>query len=108
MPSACSAGPRPPRQAALRLAWPRAKLEVPRRPAPPSAPSGRADTALSAAAPVLPFREARAARRPRTVKARDLASWILTDPDNIDGEEKKKLARAREHCPHLDALPATS
>ncbi len=42
-------------------------------------------------------------RRRRTAKARDLASWILTDPDNLDDEEKEKLARAREHCPHLDA-----
>ena len=61
------------------------------------------DTALPAATSVLPFREARAARRPRAAKARDLASWILTDPDNLDDEEKDKPARAREHCPPLDA-----
>jgi hypothetical protein len=42
-------------------------------------------------------------RRRRTAKAHDLASWILTDPDNLDDEEKGKPARAREHCPHLDA-----
>ena len=54
---------------------------------------------------VLPFREAGAAPPavPGPPKARDLASWILTDPDNLD-DEKEKLARARERCPHLDAL----
>ena len=32
---------------------------------------------------------------PRTAKARDLASWILTAPDNLDDEKKEKLARPR-------------
>ena len=55
---------------------------------------------------VLPFRKAGAAPPavPGPPKARDLASWILTDPDNLDDDEKEKLARARERCPHLDAL----
>jgi hypothetical protein len=55
---------------------------------------------------VLPFREADAAPPavPGQPKARDLASWILTDPDNLDDDEKDKLAQAREGCPHLDAL----
>ena len=55
---------------------------------------------------VLPFREAGAAPPavPGPPKARDLASWILTDPDNLDDDEKAKLAKARERCPHLDAL----
>ena len=55
---------------------------------------------------VLPFREAGAAPPavPGPPKARDLASWILTDPDNLDDDEKEKLAQARERCPHLDAL----
>ena len=55
---------------------------------------------------VLPFREAGAAPPavPGPPKARDLASWILTDPDNLDDEEKEKLAQARERCPHLDSL----
>jgi transposase len=55
---------------------------------------------------VLPFREAGAAPPavPGPPKARDLASWILTDPDNLNNEEKAKLAQARERCPHLDAL----
>jgi hypothetical protein len=55
---------------------------------------------------VLPFREAGAAPSavPGPPKARDLASWILTDPDNLDDDEKEKLATARERCPHLDAL----
>jgi len=55
---------------------------------------------------VLPFRAASAAPPavPGPPKARDLASWILTDPDNLGDDEKDKLARARERCPHLDAL----
>ena len=55
---------------------------------------------------VLPFRQTGAAPPavPRPPKARDLASWILTDPDNLGDDEKAKLAQARESCPHLDAL----
>jgi len=55
---------------------------------------------------VLPCREAGAAPPavPGPPKARDLASWILTDPDNLDDEEKEKLAQARKRCPHLDSL----
>jgi transposase len=55
---------------------------------------------------VLPFREAGAAPPavPRPPKARDLASWILTDPDNLNDQDKANLAQARERCPHLDAL----
>lgn len=55
---------------------------------------------------VLPFREAGAAPPavPGPPKARDLASWILTNPDNLDDEDNEKLAQARERCPHLDAL----
>lgn len=55
---------------------------------------------------VLPFREAGAAPPavPGPPKARDLARWVTADPDNLDDEEKAKLARARERCPHLDAL----
>jgi transposase len=55
---------------------------------------------------VLPFREAGAAPPavPGPPKARDLASWILRHPDNLHDDEKEKLARARERCPHLDAL----
>jgi transposase len=55
---------------------------------------------------VLPFREAGAAPPavPGPPKARDLARWITTDPDNLDDDEKAKLAGAREHCPHLDAI----
>ncbi len=55
---------------------------------------------------VLPFREAGAAPPavPGPPKARDLASWILTDPDNLDDDEKARLAQALERCPHLDAL----
>jgi len=55
---------------------------------------------------MLPFRGAGAAPPavPGPPKARDLARWILADPGNLDDEEKAKLARARERCPHLDAL----
>ena len=55
---------------------------------------------------VLPFREGGAAPPavPGPPKARDLASWILTDPGNLGDDEKEKLAQARERCPHLDAL----
>ena len=55
---------------------------------------------------VLPFRQAGAAPPavPGPPKARDLASWILKDPDNLDDDEKAKLAQARARCPHLDAL----
>ncbi len=47
---------------------------------------------------VQPFREAGAAppAMPRPPKARALASWILTDPDNLDDAEKEKLAQVRE------------
>ena len=55
---------------------------------------------------MLPFREAGAAPPavPGPPKARDLARWITADPDNLDDEEKAKLAQARERCPHLNAL----
>jgi hypothetical protein len=55
---------------------------------------------------VLPFRESGAAPPavPGPPKARDLASRILTDPGNLGDDEKEKLARARERCPHIDAL----
>ena len=55
---------------------------------------------------VLPFRGSGAAApaAPGPPKARDLASWILKDPDSLDDDEKARLARARERCPHLDAL----
>jgi transposase len=55
---------------------------------------------------VQPFRELGAA--PPAVagppKARDVASWILTDPDHLDDEKTAKLAQIRGRCPHLDAL----
>jgi len=55
---------------------------------------------------VLPFRETGAAPPavPGPPKARDLTRWITADPDNLDDEDKAKLAAARERCPHLDAL----
>jgi transposase len=55
---------------------------------------------------MLPFREAGAAPPavPGPPKTRDLARWITADPDNLDDDEKAKLAEARERCPHLNAL----
>jgi transposase len=41
---------------------------------------------------------------PAPPKARDIARWILTSPDNLDDQDKHDLARARSQCPHLDAL----
>jgi transposase len=41
---------------------------------------------------------------PGPPKARDLASWILKEPGNLNDDETSKLAQARERCPHLDAL----
>ena len=53
-----------------------------------------------------PFRQAGAAppAAPGPPKARTLASWILTKPGNLGDDEKDALARARQRCPHLDAL----
>jgi hypothetical protein len=53
-----------------------------------------------------PFRELGAAPPavPAPPKARDVASWILRDPDTLDDHEKARLAQARDRCPHLDAL----
>jgi transposase len=55
---------------------------------------------------VQPFRQAGAAPPavPGPPKARDVASWILTDPGNLDQDEESRLAHVRERCPHLDAL----
>lgn len=53
-----------------------------------------------------PFRRSGAAppAAPGPPKARDLASWILTDPASLDDTARAKLAQARQRCPHLDAL----
>jgi transposase len=55
---------------------------------------------------VLPFRRPGTAppAAPAPPKARDLTRWILTSPGNLGDDEKGELARARERCPHLDAL----
>ena len=54
---------------------------------------------------VRPFRAPGAAPPPaRPPGTRDLARWITADPRNLDDDEKAGLARARELCPHLDAL----
>jgi transposase len=41
---------------------------------------------------------------PAPPKSRDLARWILSDPENLGEQETAGLAAARRHCPHLDAL----
>ena len=41
---------------------------------------------------------------PAPPKARDIARWILTKPDDLDEQDQRELGRAREKCPHLDAL----
>ena len=58
------------------------------------------------AAYLRPFRQAGTLppAAPAPPKARDIARWILTDPENLDDDGKRELARAREQCPHLDAL----
>jgi transposase len=55
---------------------------------------------------VAPFRELGAAPPaiPAPPKARDVAGWILRDPESLDDDEKAKLSQVRERCPHLDAL----
>jgi transposase len=57
---------------------------------------------------VQPFRGLGAAPPavPAPPKTRDVASWILRDPDNLDDGEKTKLTRIRDRCPHLDTLAA--
>jgi transposase len=41
---------------------------------------------------------------PAAPKARDIARWILTSPENLDDAGTSALARAREKCPQLNAL----
>jgi transposase len=55
---------------------------------------------------VQPFRELGAAPPavPAPPKTRDVASWILADPDHLDDEKKTTLAQIRERCQDLDAL----
>ena len=52
----------------------------------------------------VPRPRRRPARRAGPPKARDVASWILSDPDHLDDNEKATLAQVRDRCPHLDAL----
>jgi len=54
---------------------------------------------------VQPFRDLGAPPAvPAPPKARDVASWILSDPDHLDDEKKAKLSQIRSRCSHLDAL----
>jgi transposase len=57
---------------------------------------------------LLPLRRAAAGPPavPAPPAARDLARWILTSPATLGEEEKQELTRARQRCPHLDALAA--
>jgi transposase len=55
---------------------------------------------------VQPFRDLGAAPPaiPAPPEARDVASWILSDPDHLADEKKARLSQIRDRCPHLDAL----
>jgi len=52
---------------------------------------------------VQPFREPGTAPPPAP-KTREVAGWILADPDHLDDQKKENLARIRDRCPQLDAL----
>jgi transposase len=55
---------------------------------------------------LAPFRQTGAAP-PATAKppkVRTLACWIMTHPDNLDGQDQIALKNALANCPHLDAL----
>jgi transposase len=52
------------------------------------------------------FRQPRAAPPATPPKPRQIARWILTNPDNLADDSKAKLAQARQRCPHLDNLAA--
>jgi transposase len=41
---------------------------------------------------------------PAAPKAREIARWILTRPDSLGDDDQRELTRARDKCPHLDAL----
>jgi transposase len=53
-----------------------------------------------------PFRELGTAppARPVPPKVRDVAGWLLRDPDSLDEDEELKLKQVKERCPHLQAL----
>jgi transposase len=55
---------------------------------------------------VQPFRDLGTAPPavPAPPKSRDVASWILRDPDHLDDEQKTTLAKIRDRCPDLDTL----
>ena len=55
-----------------------------------------------------PLRTLRAAPPavPAPPKTRQVASWILRNPDHLDDEEKSTLTQIRHRCPHLDTLAA--
>ena len=58
------------------------------------------------AAYLRPFRKAGTLppAAPAPPKARDIARWILTAPENLGDQDTSALTRARGQCPHLDAL----
>jgi hypothetical protein len=53
-----------------------------------------------------PFRATRTVPpgRPRPLKVRHVAGWMLRHPDSLDADERLKLKQVRATCPHLDAL----
>ena len=53
-----------------------------------------------------PFRQP-GTRPPATAappKPRDITRWLLTHPGNLHHDDARKLAGARNRCPHIDAL----
>jgi transposase len=59
----------------------------------------------SVAAYLAPFRDLAAAPPVAAVvpKVRQIASWMLRHPDNLDAEQQLQLKQARASCPHMDA-----
>jgi transposase len=53
---------------------------------------------------LAPFRALGAAPPPKPVvpKVRQISSWMLRHPDDLDADEQLKLKQVRTSCPHLD------
>ncbi|MFD1534768.1 transposase [Pseudonocardia aurantiaca] len=60
------------------------------------------------AAYLAPFRDLAAAPPVAAVvpKVREIASWMLRHPDDLDAEQQLRLKQVRAGCPHLDATAA--
>jgi transposase len=51
---------------------------------------------------LAPFRDLDAPPRPTVPKVRQIASWLLRRPDDLDTDEHVRLKQALAACPHLD------